>query len=67
MSDEQVLCWREAMRACIQRGAADGLAQHLARLSEHERAMLLEGIDSDELRAEVNCLLRRRQEQLALV
>lgn len=67
MSNEQVLCWREAVRACMRRGAADGLAQHVARLSEDERSMLLAGIDSEELRAEVTCLLRRQQEQLALV
>jgi len=67
MSNEQVLCWREAVRACMQREAADGLAQHLVRLSEDERAMLLAGIDSEALRTEVNCLLRRQQEQLALV
>jgi hypothetical protein len=67
MSDEQVLCWREAVRVCMRRGAAVGLAQHLARLSEDDRAMLLAGIDSEELRTEVNCLLRRQQEQLALV
>jgi len=67
MVDEKLICWREAVRACMQRGAAGGLAEHLVRLSEDDRAMLLEGIDSDELRAEVHSLLRRQQDQLALV
>jgi hypothetical protein len=48
-------------------GEASGLAEHLVRLAEHDRAMLLEEIDSDELRAAVNSLLRREQDQLALV
>lgn len=67
MTDTKVLCWREAVRACMRRDEVGGLAEHLVRLPEDDRAMLLEGIDSDELRAQVNSLLRRQQEQLALV
>ena len=67
MTDTQLLCWREAVRVCMGQGEASGLAEHLVRLAEHDRAMLLEEIDSDELRTAVNSLLRREQEQLALV
>jgi hypothetical protein len=45
----------------------DPLAKHLARLPENDRSMLLESIDSEALRAEVDSLLRKQQEQLALV
>jgi hypothetical protein len=67
MTDTTLLCWREAMRVCMGTAETRRLAEHLARLPEMERTMLLEGIDSDGLRAAVNSVLRRRQEQLALV
>ena len=47
MSDEQVLCWREAVRACMLRGGADGLARHVARLSEDDRSMIQAGSESE--------------------
>ena len=59
-------CWREAIRACIRTGDAESLVRHLAGLREDDREMLLEGIGSEELRAQVSMLLRQRQEQLAL-
>jgi hypothetical protein len=43
------------------------LAKYLVRLPEGDRSVLLDGIDSDLLRAEVDSLLRSQQEQLALV
>ncbi len=66
MSDTTMVCWREALRACVRSGEAVGLAEHLARLPEDERAVLLEGLECEELRARVNSLLLLRQEQLAL-
>ena len=67
MTDTKLVCWREAVRACMGGEKAGGLAEHLVQLPDGERAMLLEGIDCDELRAAVNSLLRRQQEQLVLV
>ena len=66
MTDTQLVCWRGAISACIQTGDREVLARHLAGLREDDREMLLEGIGSEELRAEVGVLLRRQQEQLAL-
>ncbi len=66
MTDTQLVCWRGAISACIRTGEQGGLARHLAGLREDDREMLLEGIGSEELRAAVNSLLRRQQEQLAL-
>ena len=66
MTDTQLVCWRGAISACIRTGEQGGLARHLAGLREDDREMLLEGIGSEELRAEVGMLLRQRQEQLAL-
>jgi hypothetical protein len=42
------------------------LAKHLVQLPEDDRLMLLDSIDSDMLRAKVDCLLRGQQQQLAL-
>jgi len=67
MSNTKLGCWREAFRVCLRLAETAPLARHLARLPEDDRSMLLEGIDSDLLRAEVNAVLRRQQEQLALV
>ena len=66
MTDTQMVCWRGAISACIRTGNREVLARHLAGLREDDREMLLEGIGSDELRADVGMLLRQRQEQLAL-
>jgi hypothetical protein len=67
MTETNLLCWQEAIRVCIGPSDIARLAEHVARLPEGQRRMLLDGIDSDGLRAAVNSLLRRRQEQLALV
>ncbi len=67
MSETEAVCWREAVRACVRWGGAGDLAEHLVRLSDDDRAMLLEEIDCEELRTQVNSLLRRQQEQLVLV
>jgi len=67
MSDGKLLRWREAVRVCMRVAEVGPLAKHLARLPEDDRAMLLDGIGSEMLRSEVNALLRRQQEQLALV
>jgi hypothetical protein len=66
MSEGKLLRWREAIRVCM-RAEVGPLARHLARLPEDDRSMLLDGIGSEVLRSEVNALLRRQQEQLALV
>ena len=67
MSETKLQCWREAFHVCMRRTETAPLARHLARLPEGDRSMLLEGIGSDLLRAEVNTVLRSQQEQLALV
>ena len=67
MTETEALRWHEAVRVCIRRGDDARLAEYLTGLPEGERAMLLDGIGSEVLRAHVNSLLRRRQEQLALI
>ena len=67
MSNTKLQCWREAFHVCMRRAETAPLARHLAQLPEGDRSMLLEGIGSELLRAEVNAVLRSRQEQLALV
>ena len=67
MSETKLMCWREAFRVCMRVAGMRPLATHLARLPEDDRVMLLDGIDSDLLRAEVHSVLRKEQEQLALV
>ncbi|MDH4179424.1 MAG: hypothetical protein OEV33_02860 [Armatimonadota bacterium] len=67
MSETKLQCWREAFHVCMRRAETAPLARHLARLPEGDRSMLLEGIGSDLLRAEVKAVLRSQQEQLALV
>lgn len=67
MSEAKLACWGEAFRVCMRATGVDPLAKHLARLPEDDRLMLLESIDSESLRAEVDSLLRKQQEQLALV
>ena len=67
MSETKLLCWPEALRVCLRGESVGSLAEHLARLPEEERIILLDGIDSDLLRAAVAAVLRRAQEQLALI
>ena len=67
MSETKLMRWREAFRVCMRVAGMGPLATHLARLPEDDRVMLLDGIDSDLLRAEVHSALRKQQEQLALV
>ena len=67
MSEAKLQCWGEAFRVCMRRAEVAPLARHVAGLPEGDRSMLLEGIGSDLLRAEVNAVLRSQQEQLALV
>ncbi len=67
MSETKLRCWREAFRVCMRVTELGPLARHLVGLPEDDRSMLLEGIDCDLLRAEVDTLLRKRQDQLALV
>ncbi len=67
MSEARPVCWGEAFRVCMRVTGTGALAKYLARLPEGDRLMLLDGINSDLLRAEVDSLLRSQQEQLALV
>ncbi len=67
MSEAKLICWRDAFRVCMRVAGVRPLATHLAQLPEDDRVMLLDGIDSDVLRAEVHSMLRKQQEQLALV
>ena len=67
MSDLMISRWAEAVRLCLERSQLGPLARHLARLPEGDRSILLEGIGSEALSAEVKAVLRRREEQLALV
>jgi len=67
MTDGTLCCWRDVVRVCLDLAEIIPVAEHLARLPESERQMLLDGIDSDGLRVAVDSVLRRQQEQLALV
>ena len=67
MTDGEELCWREAVRVCLETSDVGRLAEHVAGLPEERRRMLLEAIGSDGLRSHVRSLLARRREQLALV
>jgi hypothetical protein len=67
MTEAKLSCWREFGRVCLGSGGFSLAAEHLARLPESDRQMLLEGIDSDRLRVAVYSVLRRQEEQLALV